>query len=57
MRCSSIARRQYGTLMTQMRSMKASLLRLFLKPCHSASFECARMMPWKGMAPMFSEPM
>ncbi len=35
-------------------SMKASLLRLFLKFCYSASFEWARITPENGIAPMFS---
>ncbi len=56
MRCSSLTRRQYGTLITKIRSMKASLFLLFLKLCHSASFECAMMTPWNGIAPMFSVP-
>jgi len=40
--------------MTQMRSIKASLFLLALKLCHSDSFECARMTPVNGIAPMFS---
>ena len=35
-----------GTLMTEMRSMKASLFLLFLNACHSDSLEWAKMMPW-----------
>src|SRR5215467_9784482 len=42
---SSVARKQYGTLITEIRSMNASLFLLFLKLCHSASFECAKTMP------------
>ncbi len=37
--------------MTLMRSRKASLFLLDLNCCHSASFECARMMPWNGIGP------
>jgi hypothetical protein len=40
-----------------MRSMKASLFLLFLKFCHSVSFEWATINPENGIAPMFSVPM
>ena len=56
MRLSSVTRRQYGTFTTDTRSRNASLVRLLRKLCHSASLLCARMMPWNGMAPMFSVP-